>query len=198
MEDVPHLAEPPPAPSALSRLACGAGGARAAAEGTDAHWAPECLPAVPPHSSTLWADGAVARADYSSRYLTMRDGTRIAVDVLLPCGAGAGGGAPFNAVFVQSRYGRAWRLRWPYRRLWGGKPVDLVYFLFKARVPDAPQCAPVVPRVVSLTVHCFSRTVRVAGGGPRRGHHGHARLWRLFRHLAQARAPYSPLSVSSP
>jgi predicted acyl esterase len=76
----------------------------------------------------------VARAAYSSRYLTMRDGVRIAVDVLMPCGVDAGRGAPFNAVFVQSRYGRAWRLRWPYNRLWGGKPVDLVYFLFKARL----------------------------------------------------------------
>ena len=65
----------------------------------------------------------------------MRDGTRLALDVHLPCGESGSrrGGAPFDVVFVQSRYGRAWRLRWPYNGLWGRRPIDIVYFLFKAR-----------------------------------------------------------------
>ena len=138
--EVQHLSEADAARAsraASSPLrACGGGGAPAApAEGPDAHWAPESLPQLPAHASSLFGSSPVARCDYSSRLLTMRDGTRLALDVHLPCGAGvsARGGAPFDCVVVQSRYGRAWRLRWPYNRLWGRRPVDIVYFLFKVR-----------------------------------------------------------------
>jgi predicted acyl esterase len=122
------------------RVTCGAGGATAvaavaalapASSTSDAHWRPDALPRLPPHARSLGGDSPLARADYTSRLLTMRDGTRVAVDVALPCGAPVG--APFDVVFVQSRYGRAWRLRWPYNRLWGGRPVDLVYGISKAR-----------------------------------------------------------------
>jgi hypothetical protein len=130
--DIPHLADD--AAARRRAPACGAGYA-APPEGTDAHWDYASLPALPPGARTLFADSPPARCDYSSRLLTMADGTRIAVDVQLPCGLPPGApGAPFHCVLVQSRYGRAWRLRWPYNKLWGGRPVDIVYFLFKARL----------------------------------------------------------------
>jgi hypothetical protein len=146
--EVPHLSEEAAAAAArASRSPFGACGGSAAApeEGPDAHWAPDSLPPLPAHAAELFEGSPVARSDYSSRLLTLRDGTRVALDVHLPCGESAAGGAPFNVVFVQSRYGRAWRLRWPYNRLWGRRPVDIVYFLFKARPRSAlrgPQHAP--------------------------------------------------------
>ncbi len=98
-------------------------------EARDGHWDARSLPPLPPTATAAFNSGPVARSTYSSRLLTMRDGTKIAVDVNLPAGATA----PVDFVFVQARYGRGWRVRWPYRGLWGGKPVDIVYLNFKAR-----------------------------------------------------------------
>jgi putative CocE/NonD family hydrolase len=50
---------------------------------------------------------------YSSRYLTMRDGVRIAVDLYLPKGLEPGRKIP--AILEQSRYGRRIQLRAPFR-----------------------------------------------------------------------------------
>lgn len=75
----------------------------------DAHWSPERAAAtrdVPPRP--------VRRA---SRYLTMRDGVRIAVDVHLPAGLAPGERVP--TILRQTRYFRAGRVRPPF----GGLPV---------------------------------------------------------------------------
>jgi hypothetical protein len=128
-----HLPEPDDASGARQRGAYGASSSASASQcGRDSHWAPGGLPQLPPSARALFGDSAMAHCDYSSRLLTMRDGTRVAVDVCLP----AGGTVPRNVVFIQCRYGRAWRLRWPYNKLWGGRPVDFVYFLFRVRGPD--------------------------------------------------------------
>jgi putative CocE/NonD family hydrolase len=60
--------------------------------------------------------------NYFSRYLTMRDGVRIAIDVYLP--AGDADGAKLPAILHQTRYYRSMELRWPWRLLLGGKPFD--------------------------------------------------------------------------
>jgi putative CocE/NonD family hydrolase len=52
-----------------------------------------------------------AGVERSSRYLEMRDGTRIAVDVFLPAGLGEGGRLP--TLLRQSRYWRSMVFRWP-------------------------------------------------------------------------------------
>jgi uncharacterized protein len=48
----------------------------------------------------------------SSRYLTMRDGVKIAIDVLLPKGLEPGAKIP--AILDQTRYWRSFALRWPF------------------------------------------------------------------------------------
>lgn len=59
---------------------------------------------------------------YSSRYLTMRDGVRIAVDLYLP--AGLTGSERLPAILHQTRYYRSMELRWPLRLFPGGRPFD--------------------------------------------------------------------------
>jgi putative CocE/NonD family hydrolase len=49
----------------------------------------------------------------TSRYLTMRDGVRIAIDLYLPEGLPEGERIP--AILWQTRYWRAYQLRWPFR-----------------------------------------------------------------------------------
>ena len=200
-----HLSEAEAAAAARAArsplCACGAPPAAAAAdEGKDTHWALRELPSLPPHASELFGSSPVARSDYTSRLLTMRDGTRLALDVHLPCGefGARRGGAPFDVVFVQSRYGRAWRLRWPYNGLWGRRPIDIVYFLFKARAARAAPCRrPIaaVPasrrdalccRLVTRRRALTPAAVCVAGGGAGGGHAGHSRLRRLLRHVGGA------------
>jgi hypothetical protein len=51
----------------------------------------------------------------SSRYLTMRDGVKIAIDVLLPKGLDPGAKIP--AILDQTRYWRSFALRWPFNLL---------------------------------------------------------------------------------
>ena len=101
-------------------------------ENSDAHWDSSLLPQLPPGADSVLggATSAMNRSIYSSRLLTMRDGVRVAVDVLVP--EDCGGGRPRDFVLVQARYGRAYRLRHPYKdALWGGKPVDVVYLNWK-------------------------------------------------------------------
>lgn len=57
---------------------------------------------------------------YSSRYLTMRDGVRIAVNVYLPAGLTSEGRLP--TIIHQTRYYRAMELRQPWRTLVAGRP----------------------------------------------------------------------------
>lgn len=132
-----HLSEAEAASQQPRWRPCGGGDdAREPPEGSDAHWAPETLPPVPSPGTAVGSASPLGRSRYSSRLLPMRDGTRIAVDVCLPEeGAGGAGGAPrgYDVVLVQCRYGRGHRLRWPLNGLHGGRPVDGVYFLFKAR-----------------------------------------------------------------
>src|SRR5258708_2587188 len=59
---------------------------------------------------------------YSSCYLTMRDGVRIAIDLYLPVGLTSGARLP--AILHQTRYYRSVELRWPLRMLFGGKPFQ--------------------------------------------------------------------------
>ena len=101
-------------------------------EGRDAHWDAALLPQLPHGADSVLGGthSAMDQSTYSSRLLTMRDGVRVAVDVLVP--EDRGGGGPRDFVFVQARYGRAYRLRHPYKDvLWGGKPVDVVYLNWK-------------------------------------------------------------------
>src|ERR1700752_4859438 len=67
---------------------------------------------------------------YSSCYLTMRDGVRIAVNVYLP--AGVTSGARLPAMLNQTRYHRSMELRLPFRLLLGGKPFH--------HIPSTAQC----------------------------------------------------------
>ena len=57
---------------------------------------------------------------YSSCYLTMRDGVRIAMNLYLPTGLTSGARLP--TIMHQTRYYRSMELRWPLRMLYGGKP----------------------------------------------------------------------------
>ncbi|MBV9088794.1 MAG: CocE/NonD family hydrolase [Mycobacteriaceae bacterium] len=57
---------------------------------------------------------------YSSCYLTMRDGVRIAVNHFLPAEMTIGARLP--TILHQTRYFRAMELRWPLRALLGGRP----------------------------------------------------------------------------
>ncbi len=59
---------------------------------------------------------------YSSHYLTMRDGVRIAVDCYVPDWIGARQRVP--AVVKLTRYHRSMELRWPFRLATGGLPMD--------------------------------------------------------------------------
>src|SRR6185369_8345924 len=56
--------------------------------------------------------------DYSSRYLTMRDGVRLAVDLYLPRKMAAGTRLP--TIILQTRYFRAHRVAWPISPFWPG------------------------------------------------------------------------------
>lgn len=62
------------------------------------------------------------RVKYSSRYLTMRDGVRIAVDLYLP--AALRNGEKLPTILQQTRYFRSMELRWPFRLALGGRPFD--------------------------------------------------------------------------
>jgi len=59
---------------------------------------------------------------YSSHYLTMRDGVKIAVDLYLPEGLRQGEKIP--SILHQTRYFRSIELRWPLRLFLGRKPYD--------------------------------------------------------------------------
>lgn len=62
---------------------------------------------------------------YSSCYVTMRDGVRIAIDVYLPAELTSGVRLP--AVLHQTRYYRSMQLRWPWRKFLRGKPFQHIY-----------------------------------------------------------------------
>lgn len=65
---------------------------------------------------------AYAGIRYSSCYLTMRDGVRIAIDLYLPAGLANGVGLP--TILHHSRYYRSMLLRRPFRMFLGGKPFN--------------------------------------------------------------------------
>jgi len=81
--------------------------------GSDAAWYESASAAAPPAARALV---------YSSRYLTMRDGVRIAIDLYLP--TGLTGQERLPAILHQTRYYRSMELRWPWRLFLGGKPLD--------------------------------------------------------------------------
>lgn len=64
----------------------------------------------------LFSPALNANYNYSSRYLTMRDGTRIAVDLYLPKDLKPGERIP--AIMLQTRYYRGHRLRKPFGLFW--------------------------------------------------------------------------------
>ncbi|HET7036354.1 MAG TPA: CocE/NonD family hydrolase, partial [Thermomicrobiaceae bacterium] len=80
-------------------------------------------------SDAAWWDGTPScRTHYagvvsSSRYLTMRDGVRLAVELYLPAGLPPGERIP--AILFQTRYVRAFTLRWPFERLLPNLPAPL-------------------------------------------------------------------------
>jgi putative CocE/NonD family hydrolase len=83
----------------------------------DSHWDANLLP--PPCPSVPAAIGGALRI---SRLLHLRDGTLLAVDCQLPHRV-TPTGERLDCVLVQHRYGRAWRLRWPFNSLYGGEPI---------------------------------------------------------------------------
>src|SRR5262249_3661031 len=86
------------------------------------------LPSAQPNSSDrAWYPAAAPPPQFrkvarSSRYLTMRDGVKVAVDIYLPRELGASEKIP--AILRQTRYCRSMELRWPFRALVGGQPID--------------------------------------------------------------------------
>ena len=64
----------------------------------------------------------------------MRDGVRIAVDVLLPKKAE---GKRLTACMTQCRYMRGVALRWPLSILTNGQPLDLLHSDITVRLVDA-------------------------------------------------------------
>jgi uncharacterized protein len=78
-------------------------------------------------SDAAWYDAecrepAYRGMGYSSCYLTMRDGVRIAVNLYLP--AGLSGGTRLPTILHQTRYYRSMELRRPWRMFFAGKPFD--------------------------------------------------------------------------
>jgi len=69
--------------------------------------------------------------DYSSHYITMRDGVRIAVDLYLP--RGLKDGARIPTILHQTCYMRSIQLRLPFRIFLGGKPFDHTFLYAKRR-----------------------------------------------------------------
>lgn len=69
--------------------------------------------------------------DYSSHYITMRDGVRIAADLYLP--KGLKDGARIPAILHQTCYMRSIQLRLPFRIFFGGKPYDHTTLYAKRR-----------------------------------------------------------------
>jgi putative CocE/NonD family hydrolase len=68
---------------------------------------------------------------YSSCYLTMRDGVRIAINVHLPTGVTSGARLP--TILHQTRYYRSMELRWPLGMLNGGKPFHHIPLTARCR-----------------------------------------------------------------
>src|SRR5215210_5744792 len=66
-------------------------------------------------ATNVTADRSVS---YSSQYLTMRDGTRIAVDLYLPKALRDGERLP--TILQQTRYYRSYVIRWPFSLFAGG------------------------------------------------------------------------------
>ncbi|MBW1809562.1 MAG: CocE/NonD family hydrolase [Deltaproteobacteria bacterium] len=64
-----------------------------------------------------------------SRYITMRDGIRLAVDVYLPEGLPEGHKLP--AILFQTRYLRAVDYRWPFCHFMGGRFDDMIEYLVR-------------------------------------------------------------------
>jgi uncharacterized protein len=79
--------------------------------GSDAAWYPAPCP-----------ERAYRGMRYSSCYLTMRDGVRIAIDLYLP--AGLTSGARLPTILHQTRYYRSMELRWPWRMFFRRKPFQ--------------------------------------------------------------------------
>ncbi|OQR83855.1 hypothetical protein ACHHYP_14187 [Achlya hypogyna] len=84
--------------------------------------------AIPPPTSK-----AKTAYSVSSQYLTMADGTRLAMDVYLPTAGGEQAKRP--CIFNQSRYHRSVSLRWPFRLLVnGGMPIGFINSVFFERM----------------------------------------------------------------
>jgi uncharacterized protein len=87
-------------------------------------------------SDAAWYDAERPRPAYggirfSSCYLTMRDGVRIAINFYLP--AGLTSDARLPTILHQTRYYRAMELRWPLRMLFVGKPFHHITLTARLR-----------------------------------------------------------------
>src|SRR3954470_31901 len=90
-----------------------------ASSNSDAAWYPT---PGPERASRRPAYPRLGGMRYSSCYVTMRDGVRIAIDLYLP--AGLTRGAQLPAILHQTRYYRSMQWRRPLRMLFGGKPFQ--------------------------------------------------------------------------
>lgn len=84
------------------------------------------------NTDRAWWDGAsLTPARYSpvrsSRYLTMRDGVKIAADIYLPTGGPAG--ERFPAILTQTRYHRSTKLAFPFTLLADDEPTIIRRFV---------------------------------------------------------------------
>ena len=92
---------------------------------SDKHWDPNLAPINPIHATAATACGR-----YSSEYVAMADGTRIAVDLTMP--SGVPDETRIACVLHQTRYHRSADLWWPFRWLVNrGAPVDAINHEFK-------------------------------------------------------------------
>jgi putative CocE/NonD family hydrolase len=87
-------------------------------------------------SDAAWYDSECPRPAYggmrySSCYLTMRDGVRIAINLYLP--AGLTSGARLPTILHQTRYYRSMELRWPLRMFFGSKPFHHITLTARCR-----------------------------------------------------------------
>ena len=94
-------------------MLCGFWAGNGWASSTDAAW---------PMEKSYNPKPVYAGVEVGSRYLVMRDGVRIAIDLYLPKGLPPDRKLP--TILHQTRYHRSMQLRWPFRALLGGKPFD--------------------------------------------------------------------------
>eukprot|EP00208_Stichococcus_sp_RCC1054_P002346 CAMPEP_0206139850 /NCGR_PEP_ID=MMETSP1473-20131121/7550_1 /ASSEMBLY_ACC=CAM_ASM_001109 /TAXON_ID=1461547 /ORGANISM="Stichococcus sp, Strain RCC1054" /LENGTH=865 /DNA_ID=CAMNT_0053533773 /DNA_START=333 /DNA_END=2930 /DNA_ORIENTATION=- len=95
------------------------------ADSDDRHWAANETPARGKRLPK-GIQKAYNHSQYESKYLTMRDGIRIAIDVMRPPWGTFDETKGLPCILLQTRYQRGSVARWPISKLLNGRPVDLL------------------------------------------------------------------------